>query len=293
MPDEGSFLRTILDTPLDDAPRLVYADWLEENDRRDGCPECEGYRFGEYTMPRCGTCHGDGVVGNGYAALAEFIRVQIELAEIESEHGTLLFWNQLRKEHYAHRPGCSKWCRLVNRQNDLLERHGREWATGVASICGYPAPFGTFGYGGGEDRTVSWVFHRGFIGRVELPAAVLLGGLCGCRAGGRIPVTDSYVVGCPTCNGSGTTPGIARQLALAAPVTEIVLSDLPIHPSGGNSTYYVGGLGMFPKEYWRRLEGLPSVAAANLALSRAAVDYCRQQAKLPPIKWPKLEGATT
>jgi uncharacterized protein (TIGR02996 family) len=30
MSDEAAFLRTILDNPADDAPRLVYADWLDE-----------------------------------------------------------------------------------------------------------------------------------------------------------------------------------------------------------------------------------------------------------------------
>src|SRR4051794_5304022 len=30
MPDEDAFLRTIRDRPTEDGPRLVYADWLEE-----------------------------------------------------------------------------------------------------------------------------------------------------------------------------------------------------------------------------------------------------------------------
>jgi uncharacterized protein (TIGR02996 family) len=48
--DEDALLRAVWDAPHDDAPRLVYADWLEEN---------------------------------GDAARAEFIRVQIELARFE------------------------------------------------------------------------------------------------------------------------------------------------------------------------------------------------------------------
>ncbi len=31
MTDNDALLRAILDSPDDDAPRLVYADWLEEN----------------------------------------------------------------------------------------------------------------------------------------------------------------------------------------------------------------------------------------------------------------------
>ncbi|HVK14925.1 MAG TPA: TIGR02996 domain-containing protein [Gemmataceae bacterium] len=35
MSDEAAFLRTILDNPDDDAPRLVYADWLDEQGTPD------------------------------------------------------------------------------------------------------------------------------------------------------------------------------------------------------------------------------------------------------------------
>ena len=50
MTDQPGFLAAILDSPDDDTPRLVYADWLEEN---------------------------------GQEARAEFIRVQCELARLE------------------------------------------------------------------------------------------------------------------------------------------------------------------------------------------------------------------
>jgi uncharacterized protein (TIGR02996 family) len=49
MPDESAFIRTILDHPDADGPRLVYADWLEEQ---------------------------------GETARAEFIRVQVELSHL-------------------------------------------------------------------------------------------------------------------------------------------------------------------------------------------------------------------
>lgn len=59
MPDELAFLRTILEDPDHDGPRLVYADWLEET---------------------------------GETARAEFIRVQIELARLANgnSHGDAL-----------------------------------------------------------------------------------------------------------------------------------------------------------------------------------------------------------
>ena len=52
MPDHGAFLRTIAEHPADDGPRLVYADWLEEQ---------------------------------GDSDRAEFIRLQIDLARTEDD----------------------------------------------------------------------------------------------------------------------------------------------------------------------------------------------------------------
>ncbi len=53
MADEKQLFQAILDNPEDDTPRLVYADWLEENDKTER---------------------------------AEFIRVQCELAKIPGDH---------------------------------------------------------------------------------------------------------------------------------------------------------------------------------------------------------------
>jgi uncharacterized protein (TIGR02996 family) len=69
----------------------------------------------------------------------------------------------------------------------------------------------------------------------------------------------------------------------AQPVTAVRLADAVIHQSGGNSTYYVGRLGMFPREYWRELENLPSRQAAHAALSAACVRWARAAAGLPPL----------
>jgi uncharacterized protein (TIGR02996 family) len=77
-------LRAILDAPEDDAPRLVYADWLDEHagpvacdycGGRDQCPKGDGTFDEHWHCPRC-----DGK-SNGYAERAEFIRVQCRLAQ--------------------------------------------------------------------------------------------------------------------------------------------------------------------------------------------------------------------
>jgi uncharacterized protein (TIGR02996 family) len=74
------FLQTIIQNPEDDAPRLVYADWLEE--------------------------HGD-------ADRAEFIRVQCELAKLdESDPQHLSLFERSSELHQAHR---MKWAEPLNK----------------------------------------------------------------------------------------------------------------------------------------------------------------------------------
>lgn len=70
------------------------------------------------------------------------------------------------------------------------------------------------------------------------------------------------------------------------PVERVTISDAVIHPSGGNDTYYVGGLGQFPKEYWGRLENLPTPASARDAILVACLAFGREAAK--PIRAARL-----
>lgn len=77
---DRQLLRAILEKPEDDAPRLIYADWLEE----DGQPE-----------------------------RAEFIRVQCELARCPSEIRADRRWNDLR--YMVQKP----WDALRRREREL------------------------------------------------------------------------------------------------------------------------------------------------------------------------------
>jgi hypothetical protein len=82
------FIERICTNKFDDTPRLLFADWLDENARTVTCSKCESCsgRGGRSFPPRhmgihrCGVCRGSGRVPNGNAARAEFIRVQCELA---------------------------------------------------------------------------------------------------------------------------------------------------------------------------------------------------------------------
>jgi uncharacterized protein (TIGR02996 family) len=101
-PMESAFLASIGDEPEDDAPRLIFADWLEE--------------------------HGD-------SDRSDFIRAQVERARLAATDP-------------RHAP-------LLQREQDLLDRHGREWARPVR-------PF-----------VQSWEFRRGVIERATLSVTAL------------------------------------------------------------------------------------------------------------------------
>ena len=68
--EHESFLRAIIARPDDDLPRLVFADWLDENATQSHWDDI--HRHDSIGVRP----------GNGYAERAEFIRVQCELARI-------------------------------------------------------------------------------------------------------------------------------------------------------------------------------------------------------------------
>ncbi len=103
-PEQEAFLQAILAAPDDDAPRLVYADWLEEH----GATAAERAR-------------------------AEFIRGQIELAALGPPRGPARVslsefvaygWIKLRLSLSTEEPRRT----LEDRQKELLRAHGGRWA---------------------------------------------------------------------------------------------------------------------------------------------------------------------
>jgi uncharacterized protein (TIGR02996 family) len=111
MTDSEPFLQEIIAAPDDDGPRLVYADWLEEQ----GDPR------------------------------GEFIRLQCELAQSPVQPSRL---DPLEKDFVHDGPA-----ELRIREAELLREHERLW-------------FGAVG-----ERCSKWMFHRGFVAFVELPAS--------------------------------------------------------------------------------------------------------------------------
>lgn len=87
MSERAAFLRHICENPADDTPRLVFADWLDENARKV-CWRCEGtgkvsVEFSRieptHTDIECGSCGGSGAgeQSDGCRERAAFIRYQI------------------------------------------------------------------------------------------------------------------------------------------------------------------------------------------------------------------------
>jgi uncharacterized protein (TIGR02996 family) len=83
--EEQALVRWILTDPADDLPRLVYADWLDENAKLlSPCPHCGGGRPGEwmYAVNRdgeCATCDGALFQSDGRGKRAAAIRAMVHL----------------------------------------------------------------------------------------------------------------------------------------------------------------------------------------------------------------------
>lgn len=78
----NAFIAKILEEPTEDLPRLVFCDWLEENNG-DACAKCGGTRVNiagcVYGTSECQSCETGPRAPNGFADRAEFIRLQLQL----------------------------------------------------------------------------------------------------------------------------------------------------------------------------------------------------------------------
>ena len=215
-PDAGALYRAILAHPEDDAPRLAYADWCDEN----GEPE-----RGEFIRVECDLAKADWRDCGGYYChthdTGNTVHVDCNPERLRVRADQLLQLPSLGSH------GVANWC---------------VWSEAVRRFLG-PSASGLLA---GQP----YAFSRGFVHLVELS-------------------TEAFFAH-------------AAGLFAACPITAVRLTDAVIHNSGGTPTCYVGGLGRFPKEYWRRLEDHPYRSAALVALSAVCVEYGRRLAGLTP-----------
>lgn len=292
---DADFLRAILAVPDDDAPRLIYADWLDEN----GQPE-----------------------------RAEFIRVQCRIAEIEHRR-TELFNDDV--DWIACTVGSASWCpncgdcccpkreesmcdpscplhspasnhdvlselgrenkTLNNRSRAILQQHGQRWVFDellwpikFCRKCGVRAAGNRSKYcgdGSDKDNAHNWSgigkavdeiphdwWERGFIAKVEIDTATLLGRECErCRG-------DLHNIGCPGCGGSGRVGGCAEALARAVPLRQCVLTDLEFFENDDGRWACYDGL--LPEELQRANEWQPTEQAARENMATATAAFVRR-----------------
>lgn len=320
----ADLLRAILDNPHDDAPRLITADWLDEQERQETCANCNGRgeeRFcdaaGDMDDTPCTACggsldggykRGSGVVSNGAAARAEFIRVQCELARIECDGGDC-----------GH---LGVYCEGCCRRDTFRSRESKLFASTSAFLSlteflpGQPIDYMLHGTSCRRrigDETAIFVFNRGFIGHVELSCDEFVGRQCE-RCGGDGKLQSYYSSGgtrlispishdCQYCSGTGSFSGIAERLFKACPVTSVVLSDKRPYWNGAGHTWYnierlnarleVPAEANLPrvlfnelsrvKHQLNRWEAFKTEQLALAALSAACVAYGRRLAGLPEM----------
>jgi uncharacterized protein (TIGR02996 family) len=145
MTEHEAFVRAVCESPFDDTPRLIFADWLEER--------------GDY-------------------ARSEFIRVQCEIAEIylqvtdsRDNLNPPLGWSIPEETH-------SRMDLLRRRELELLEAHGSVWRWDFALAVTQPVPTdpgAAYRAGGLAMRLHKDArFRRGFVAHVTLDSQTFL-----------------------------------------------------------------------------------------------------------------------
>lgn len=222
MTDREAFLAAILSDPQDDTPRLIYADWLEENG--------EGER-------------------------AEFVRVQVELARLSCN-----FKQTPQQAGWFHDCGADEngyWlCQpLRSRERDLFSRFKTQWFNERQAIYYLPADDDADCY---PDLTAA-IVRRGFISsltcdwttwlrhapalhwhpedKVECPK-------CGARGTSTADPHTWEWNNCVPCKGTGK---VRRPFpSTAQPITDVRLTSIPgeIDPLAQSVRIAMNGFGI-------------------------------------------------
>lgn len=196
--DHAAHLAAIRANPDQDAPRLIYADWLEEQ--------------------------GDG-------ARAAFIRVQVELANHPGMNCGTMYCG--RQEGYCDE--CLHYRALQKRERELWLVHSADWFSDITRL---PLNVPPAGYVEMRPGDTAAIVRRGFVDEVRVSLAQWTGGeLCeGCynsEEHGPAGNGNWKRSECPHCHGTGHTPGIGPALVRQQPVEAVRITDKrPVQPHG-------------------------------------------------------------
>ena len=313
--DRAAFIAKICENPFDNTPRLVFADWLDEQPSTVPCAECNGSgvpfikpirhnmweerqpdgtirRFSkiprpDYRIRRCESCGGSGSVSNGNAERAEFIRLQIELA--------------------AGCDPCPKCGALRARERELWDSvrssfQTRNWTVNLNESQGIIAAMVADGL---IEPVTHLVVARGFVSAVRCTLADWAGGTCE-RCGGR---GSYWPVGreaggpapgpwedCYACGKSGRTPARGPRIVAEQPVerVEVTVTDGDFVFEADNPQNY------FTFQFLNAIHNDPlDESAASLyrasgsreflleELSNYLLNWARCKAGLPPLTPPE------
>lgn len=237
---EPELLRLVLAHPAADGPRLLYADWCEGEATGLAGVRGELMRYAP-TLVAAGameiTERTDGGKFNalrrreqelvGLAERGEFIRVQVELAGLMNGKHPAVPGAPLPSRRDRER--CVV---LARREGELFNRAAANTIRDVWGVGGaFRHTIHPHTYDGRTDQCC--LFRRGFVSTLTLPAEVWLGGVCGRCGGtetpGMAPEDDhpALLATCPSCQGSGRTPGHADALVAAAPIERVRLTTWP------------------------------------------------------------------
>lgn len=272
MTHADAFIASILAHPEDDLPRLVYADWLEEN---------------------------------GDHERSEFIRVQCEICR-------LMMWRlphnggtSTGRDLAAERRASLKTLR--KRERELWSTVWLHVAAGLPGthLCGSDLGTPTVIHALAEE----WQYpvRRGFVDGVTLPLASFMGGTCEACDGRGLPLRMIHPPprrgdwpDCPTCAGTGRTEGIAKRLFESQPVMRVEFTDREPEESAQYPGWFrwwswadPDNAAVIGYDLYKRLRSDFSISdyqpyfstpdLAIAALSDAAVDLGRSLAGLPAL----------
>ncbi|TXH18686.1 MAG: TIGR02996 domain-containing protein [Hyphomicrobiaceae bacterium] len=241
-------------------------------------------------------------VSDGRAELAEFIRVQVELAPIAD-------WRRATVDNRLCDSVAEYGEKYAERANELRARECELWGylptrNGVRSYFESTLPGAAFCPESDGGKHLGSGFPIVLIQR-GLPAAVvrctlaewMVGEECQrCRGDGKIWAAWSVKhesaiypgrkrVDCPTCRGTGRTPGIGPRLAQRWPIERVEVADkLPLEIARGvwrwgkRVSLANGPYGLDDPIFSLARGDYPTEAAARAALSDAMIAWARGQA---------------
>ena len=262
-------LASVFAAPADDLPRLILADWLEEN----GDEAARQY--------------------------AEFVRIQLELESLRARSVSDVVFGIGDRTFKS-----SKAVKLTSREHDLFRGWALHWCDalfGPLGQIGLPwntANTAVVGFGEHGDVPVELTWSRGFIAHVRCRLADFIGGTCEGCYGDDNEIRSAAGGGnwrmrhCPNCAGTGRTPGIGPRLVRAQPVERVEVADkrpLQVNTSSNVQPYYFTWLcgealnrpHHVTNELWRLMErsAWPTAESAKSALSNALIKHAKSKAK--------------